>query len=50
MGDGKYLRAFCLLYICIIVKIFHILDFKISSFGFEKTPFWLAKDALLKSK
>ena len=46
MGDGKYLRAFCLLYICIIVKIFHILDFKISSFGFEKTPFKPLTNAL----
>ena len=46
MGDRKYLRTFCLLYFCVIVKIFHIFDFKTSSFGFEKTPFWLAKDAL----
>ena len=46
MGDGKYLRAFCLLYFFTIVKIFHILDLKTSSFGFEKTPFGLAKDAL----
>ena len=27
MGDRKYLRAFCLLYFCIIVKTFHILNF-----------------------
>ena len=46
MGDRKYLHAFCLLYFCIIVKIFHIFGFKTASFGFEKTPFWLAKDAL----
>ena len=46
MGDRKYLHAFCLLYFCIIVKIFHILGLKISSFAFEKTPFWLAKDVL----
>ena len=45
MGDRKYLRAFCLLYFCIIVKTFHLLDLKTASFGFEKTPFWLAKDA-----
>ena len=46
MGDRKYLGAFCLLYFCIIVKTFHIFDFKTLSFGFEKTPFWLAKGAL----
>ena len=46
MGDRKYLRTFCLLYFCIIVKIFHILDLKTSSFGFEKTPFWRSKGAL----
>lgn len=45
MGDRKYLRAFCLLYFCIIVKTFHILDLKTSSFAFEKTHNWLAKDA-----
>ena len=27
MGDRKYLRAFCLLYFSIIVKIFHIFNF-----------------------
>jgi len=32
--------------LCLIVKIFHSLNFKTSSFGFEKTPNWLAKDAL----
>ena len=41
MGDRKYLRAFCLLYFCIIVKTFHILNFKTASFGSEKTPFCL---------
>lgn len=46
MGDRKYLRAFCLLCLCLNVKIFHSLNFKTSSFGFEKTPFWLAKGAL----
>ena len=46
MGDRKYLRPFCLLYFCIIVKTFHIFDLKTLSFAFEKTPFWLAKDAL----
>lgn len=46
MGDRKYLRTFCLLYFCIIVKTFHIFAFKTSSFGFEKTSFWLAKGAL----
>ena len=46
MGDRKYLRAFCLLYFCIIVKTFHIFGFNICSFGSEKTPNWLAKDAL----
>ena len=46
MGDRKCLRAFCLLYFCIIVKTFHIFGFKTSSFGSEKTPNWLAKDAL----
>lgn len=46
MGDRKYLRAFCLLYFCIIVKTFHILDLKTSSFGFEKTAFWRSKGAL----
>ena len=45
MGDRKCLHAFCLLYFCIIVKIFHILNLKTSSFTFEKTPNWLAKDA-----
>ena len=28
------------------VIIFHIIILNICSFGFEKTPFWLAKDAL----
>ena len=46
MEDRKCLRAFCLLCLCLIVKIFHSLNFKTSSFGFEKTPNWLAKDAL----
>ncbi len=32
MGDRKYLRAFCLLYLCIIVKTFHILDLKTYTF------------------
>ena len=44
--DRKRKYAFCLLYFCIIVKTFHIFGFKTSSFGSEKTPFWLAKDAL----
>ena len=38
--------AFCLLYLCVIVKIFHTFKIKTSTFGFEKTPNWLAKDAL----
>ena len=46
MGDRKYLHAFCLLYFCVIVKNFHIFGFKTASFGSEKMPFWLAKDAL----
>ena len=44
--DRKRKYAFCLLYFCVIVKIFHIFGFKTASFGSEKTPFWLAKDAL----
>ena len=31
------------------IMIFHILDFKRCSFDFEKTPNWLAKDALLNA-
>ena len=34
------------LIVCCFVIIFHIIILNTCSFGFEKTPNWLAKDAL----